>query len=100
MSYLKPLHNWPSDVSINEVARIQFFQETQNYDEETGFITKSRIWINAVKCAQKYAKQIAANPDSDLANELKHLEWICPETDEIQLLRDPEVVPDLNGINF
>ena len=69
-------------------------------DHATGNKTVKKTWYNAIKCSEKYANFIAANPKNDIVIELEKPGWICPDIDEISLLRDPYNEVDLSGFNF
>ena len=103
MGELQTFANLGKGVTIDQIARIQFYQFNQTVEEdgEETKISKDVKWIPAVYCKDKYADHIAQNPDDEFAQRLVGQgEWICPDIESISVWRYPYFEQSLSGINF
>jgi len=81
-------------------VRIQFYF-TKLVEQEDGSLKLEYKFVPAVRCTEKYADWIAANPDDEVSRRILSDEsYVCPLTDVIELLRNPDLETTLPGSNF
>mmetsp|Transcript_13806 Transcript_13806/g.17474 ORF Transcript_13806/g.17474 Transcript_13806/m.17474 type:complete len:196 (-) Transcript_13806:1024-1611(-) len=73
-----------------------------DYEKQSnGIFTKTFTWVPAIYCRDKFASLVEKYPNSDVAQKLsKDSTWVCPDTDQIILNRNPFLETDMTGTNF
>ena len=91
------LNSWKSRTNIDENFRVSFWSSTYNYIGSNTTNATDAIPIQAVKCVDMYAEEIARETEEDPTGQtgfftqefqMTEYEWICPNITQITLLND------------